>query len=34
MYYGNYDKDGKYLGVVGAYEFDDKKAKVGLRVTF
>jgi hypothetical protein len=27
-------KDGKYLGVVAGYEFDDKKAKVGLRVTF
>jgi hypothetical protein len=27
-------KDGKYLGIVTGYEFDDKKIKVGLRVTF
>jgi hypothetical protein len=27
-------KDGKYLGIVTGYEFDDKKVKVGLRVTF
>lgn len=27
-------KDGKYLGLVAGYEFDDKKAKLGLRVTF
>jgi hypothetical protein len=26
--------DGKYLGVVGGYDFDDKKVKIGLRVTF
>ncbi len=26
--------DGKYLGLVGAYEFDDKKTKIGLRYTF
>lgn len=26
--------DGKYLGIVGGYEFDDKKAKIGVRVTF
>ena len=27
-------KDGKYVGITGGYDFDDKKAKVGLRVTF
>ncbi len=27
-------KDGKYLGLVAGYEFDEKKPKVGLRVTF
>ena len=26
--------DGKYLGVAGGYEFDDKKAKLGLRYSF
>ncbi len=26
--------DGKYLGIVAGYEFDDKKAKIGLRYTF
>jgi hypothetical protein len=26
--------DGKYLGVVSGYDFDDKKVKIGLRVTF
>lgn len=26
--------DGKYLGVTAGYEFDDRKAKIGLRVTF
>jgi hypothetical protein len=26
--------DGKYIGVVGGYNFDDKKAKIGLRITF
>jgi hypothetical protein len=26
--------DGKYLGVVGGYDFEDKKAKLGLRITF
>jgi hypothetical protein len=27
-------KDGKYIGFVGGYDFEDRKAKVGLRVTF
>lgn len=27
-------KDGKYLGIVTGYEFDDKKAKIGLRITY
>lgn len=27
-------KDGKYLGYVAGYDFDDKKAKIGLRYTF
>jgi hypothetical protein len=26
--------DGKYLGVVGGYDFDNKKAKIGLRYTY
>jgi Tfp pilus assembly protein PilO len=26
--------DGKYIGVVGGYNFEDKKVKVGLRITF
>jgi hypothetical protein len=26
--------DGKCLGVVGGYDFDDRKAKIGLRITF
>jgi Tfp pilus assembly protein PilO len=26
--------DGKYIGVVGGYDFEDRKVKVGLRVTF
>ena len=27
-------KDGKYVGLVAGYGFDDKKAKLGLRMTF
>jgi hypothetical protein len=26
--------DGKYLGVAGGYDFDNKKAKLGLRYSF
>jgi hypothetical protein len=26
--------DGKYIGVVGGYDFDDKKVKFGLRITY
>lgn len=26
--------DGKYIGIVGGYEFDNKKAKLGLRITY
>jgi Tfp pilus assembly protein PilO len=26
--------DGKYIGVVGGYEFEDRKAKIGLRYSF
>ncbi|WP_378953930.1 hypothetical protein [Pelosinus sp. sgz500959] len=26
--------DGKYIGIVGGYDFDNKKVKIGLRVTF
>ncbi|SPF43278.1 hypothetical protein SBF1_280001 [Candidatus Desulfosporosinus infrequens] len=27
-------EDGKYIGIIGGYDFDNKRAKIGLRLTF